>query len=224
VSSLSFTPEFEVLASLDGLASIEELSNEISVYAASPFFVRVNCGPLARRFLDAVPNSYYDKCRGLGMLPNIDIRVHRLNIGEYPAVPGWHCDGLRRETYFSQPAMDRATIRDTVFGFISSAPEVSRTEIITQNLYVAGPSNGGDEFGFWREVSSQVPRDVTRTEVQEGQFVSIGAKTLHRATPAKVRGWRLFFRMSMWHNAYLGDGGKVANQQQVYVVSEHSGW
>lgn len=48
--------------------------------------------------------------------------------------------------------------------------------------------------------------------------------TLHRCMPAKIRGWRLFFRMAMWHKPNLGDGGMITKQEQVYKLAEAGNW
>lgn len=207
---------------------ISDFAKEVSVYAASPKFVQENCGPIAKSILERVPQAYFDKCKSLGLLPNIDFRVHRLNKGEFPAVPGWHCDGVKRETYHGQPDLDRIHIRDTVLCCVSSGglqSPVCAPEIITEPLTLRVPDQSQcDEFGFWAHIHKQVPETARRITLKEGDLVMIGAETIHRCTPAAMRGWRAFFRLSMWHNDYIGDGGEVAKQQQVYVLSEGNGW
>ncbi len=156
------------------------------------------------------------------MLPNIDFRVHRLNVGEYPAVPGWHCDGVRRETYHGQPDPDRITIRDTVLCCVSSG-DVCNPEIAVEPLTVEILESPRSDSALWSHVNDQVPDEMPRMVLSDGVVMQIGATTLHRVRPAQKRGVRALFRMSMWHNDYLGDGGKIANQQQVYLVNE-GGW
>jgi hypothetical protein len=217
-----FTPKIEIIGNVNGSYSVDRLSEETSVYAASPNFVRQHCGPIANDILDAVNPSYYTLCEELGMLPNIDIRVHRLNIGEYPAIPGWHCDGVKRETYHGQPNPDQICIRDTVLCVVSMG-SISNPEIITEQLEI-DVINQGDDFKFWQYVDSKIPHNVGRIEMPDGQITMIGESTLHRVMPAKERGFRLFFRMSMWHNNYVGDEGKIAKQQQVYLLQGENGW
>lgn len=219
-----FEPTVDILAQFPGIATIEELDAETSVFAASPNFVRKNCGPIANRILDAVPDEYLERCHALAMLPNIDIRVHRLNVGESPAVPGWHCDGALRETYFSSPDIERIKVRDTVLATVSTDPSgVSNFDIVTEpfDMEVKGDKN---DFGVWKQVHDYVEHQkVPYEKSQDGRLYQISVQTVHRCCPALVRGWRLFFRMSMWHNDYLGDQGKIARQQQVYIKSEF-GW
>lgn len=222
-----YKPDVNEIARFSGKESIEALSGETSVYAASPAFVRKHCGPLANKILEQVPQAYFDLCEQLGMLPNIDVRVHRLNKGEYPAVPGWHCDGGYRETYFSSPDMERFPIRDTLLATVSSSERgISNFEVIDQDVeFSPSPEQSTDkEFSHWGELNRLLVRDkVKGKRTQDGVLYSIGAHTIHRCTPALERGWRLFFRMSMWHNDYLGEQGKIAKQQQVYVSAEN-GW
>jgi hypothetical protein len=217
-----FKPDVRILGSFVPTATLDELDAEQSVYAASPEFVRANCGPIANSILDAVPDSYLQRCRSLGMLPNIDVRVHRLNRGEYPAVPGWHCDGHLRETYFGAPQTDRIPIRDTILATVSSHVDgVSNFEMLDESVEMEITPGQSD---LWAQVHSFVESGgYRRLKSMDGLLYQMGIDTIHRCTPALRRGWRLLFRMSMWHNDYLGDGGKVARQQQVYIKSE-LGW
>jgi len=217
-----FTPEIQTIGKVKGSRSVDELSVETSVYAASPDFVRQNCGPIANGILDAVDQSYFDRCEDLGMLPNIDVRVHRLNVGEYPAIPGWHCDGVKRETYHGQPDPDKMRIRDTVLCAVSMG-SVCNPEVITEQLEIDIPEIE-DEFKLWQYVDSKILDSTSRREMPDGEITMIGASTLHRVMPARRRGFRLLFRMSMWHNDYLGDSGKISKQQQVYLVQGENGW
>jgi hypothetical protein len=217
-----FRPEVKILGSFQPTASIDELDAESSVYAASPEFVKANCGPIANSILDAVSGDYMNRCHSLGMLPNIDVRLHRLNRGEYPAVPGWHCDGHLRETYFGAPQTDRIPIRDTILASVSSHEEgVCNFEMLDEPVEMEIEPGQSD---LWAKVHAFVESgDYRRIKSQDGLLYQMSVDTIHRCTPAVRRGWRLLFRMSMWHNGYLGDGGKVARQQQVYIKTEQ-GW
>lgn len=221
----TFVPNLVTLNKFNGFAAIEDLSNEVSVYAASPKFVLKNCGPIAKRILNSIPNEYYERIAKAGLLPNIDVRVHRLNKGEFPAVPGWHCDGARRETYFGQPDLERTPCADHIIATVSSLENgVSNTQFLTEPVTVTIPGNPHKDFVLWKEVHKQIKKSVKTKTMLDGEIVAFDTNTLHRAMPAHERGWRLFFRMSGWHNNYLGEEGKISTQQQVYVVSEGSGW
>lgn len=230
----TFNPSFEDIGYVNPTWDIDTITNETCVYAASPAKVKEVCGPIANEIMNAVPDSWWAKCVKLGMLPNIDVRVHRLNKGEYPAVPGWHCDGALRETYFGQPDPDRVPIRDTILCVVSTAHDgVSNPQMITIPVTVDIEPSDSEDFVYWREVHKQIKPSIPTGRLCDGEVIRISCDTLHRVMPAHKRGARLLFRMSMWHNDYLGDGGKVAKTQQVYrvidqetiyVTDEGAGW
>lgn len=219
-----FAPNYSVIAVCTGQASIHELADEIGVYSATPDFVRANCGPIARRVLDLVPSWYYDEARALGLWPNCDIRIHRLYPGDYPAYPGWHCDGEFRETYFSQPDLDRIPVSRHLTLTVSSDPNgVSNTQFLTVP-FTATVDRPAADVSLWGQVHQQLGAQDALWDSTDGELVCFDARTLHRAMPARVRGWRMFFRMSMWHRPNLGEGGCITKQEQVYKVVEGSGW
>lgn len=101
-----FVPNFQVLRRVPGKYTIAEMEKEVGMYSATPEFVRKHGGAIANRFLDQVPTEYFAALDRAKLWPNLDIRIHRLYPGDYPAYPGWHCDGELRETYFGQPNLD----------------------------------------------------------------------------------------------------------------------
>jgi hypothetical protein len=221
-----FQPNFAVYTRVPGTHSIKELEKERGVYSATPHFVRTHCGDIARALLDAVPEDYFREADELGLYPNIDVRVHRLYPGDFPAYPGWHCDGEYRETYFSQPDLHRIKVHKHVTCTISSHPMgVSNTQFLAEpftcNLDVAD-----SEQTFWGRVHILVEDKQPKLlyDSRDGELMVFDSWTLHRAMPTKIRGWRLFFRLAMWHKPNLGAGGMLTKQEQVYKLVEGSGW
>lgn len=211
---------------LSGCVSIAEMERERGVYSAKPDFVREHCGPIANAALDLVPAWYYDEARGLKLFPNVDVRIHRLYPGDYPAYPGWHCDGEFRETYFSQPDLDRIHVHKHLTMTVSTNElGVSCTQFLADPFDAVVDADLSD-VTLWGQVHDQVetarPRRVYDT--RDGELMCFDSWTLHRATPARIRGWRMFFRMSMWHKPNLGAGGMLTKQEQVYKLAEGSGW
>ncbi len=83
--------------------------------------------------LDLVPDWYYEKAEQLKLYPNCDVRIHRLYPGDFPAYPGWHCDGEYRETYFSQPDLDRINVHYHITATASShSCGVSNTQFLNE--------------------------------------------------------------------------------------------
>lgn len=221
-----FHPNFSVACRVPGHRSIAELEQERGVYSATPEFVRTHCGPIANELLDCIPQSYYTKCGLLGLHINIDIRIHRLYPGDFPAYPGWHCDGEFRETYFSQPDLDRLKVSDHLCCTISShSYGVSNTQFLAEPFHVeVEPPD--EQHTLWGQIDRLLCETQRKTlfDSTDGEFIHFDSWTLHRCMPAKIRGWRLFFRCSMWHRPNLGDGGKITKQEQVYKLVEGSGW
>lgn len=221
-----FEPNYEIVAERPGIATIAEIERERGVYSATPEFVRRNCGPIAVSLLDLVPDWYYAEASALGLWPNVDVRIHRLYPGDYPAYPGWHCDGELRETYFSQPDLDRIRVHKHLTCTVSThAAGVSRTQFLAEP-FEATVDVAAQDVTLWGQVHCQVEQRQTRRvfDARDGQLVCFDAWTLHRAMPTTFRGWRLFFRMSMWHRPNLGAGGMLTKQEQVYKLVEGGGW
>lgn len=221
-----FRPDVSIVARLPGVAPIRDLEGEVGVYSATPDFVRRHCGPIARSILDAVPDDYHAEAASLGLHVNCDVRIHRLYPGDFPAYPGWHCDGEFRETYFSQPDMDRIRVHRHLVATVSSHEcGVSNTEFLAEPFDFRSDRIGPDH-GLWQQVNEALEAVPTRrtTATRDGELTCFDSWTLHRAMPARIRGWRLFFRMSMWHRPNLGDGGMVTKQEQVYKYVGHYGW
>jgi hypothetical protein len=222
----TFAPNYEVIREVQPFATIKDLEREVGVYSATPDFVRRHCGDIGKYLLSIVPETYYAKCEELKLLPNIDIRIHRLYPGDLPAYPGWHCDGEFRETYFSQPDLERVKVSNHLACTISSSPlGISNTQYLDQpfSAMIKEPSRDNT---LWGQIHNQLEQVQAKKvfDSRDGQMVLFDSWTLHRAMPAKIRGWRMFFRMSMWHKPNLGDGGMVTKQEQVYKLVEGSGW
>lgn len=228
-----FAPDLAVVGTFPGLVSITDLAQEVGVHSASPNFVRDNCGPIANSILDVVPDAFYDEATDLGLFPNIDVRIHRLYPGDFPAYPGWHCDGEYRETYQSQPDLTRVAPHRHLVATASTEPGgVSLTEFVTSPFSATFHEPPSAANTLWGQVHRQVsdaresaPDRVEITRAQDGSLYQFSSTTLHRACPATVRGWRLFLRLSMWHKPYLSEaGGSISRQEQVYQLSEGRGW
>ncbi len=220
-----FSPRFETIAKVSGTASIKELEAEVGVYSATPEFVRRKCGPIANSILDYIPSSYYDNAKSRNLTPNVDVRIHRLYPGDFPAYPGWHCDGEFRETYFSQPDLERIKVSDHLTCTVSSHLDgVSNTQFLGEK-FEASIVESTQEVNLWGQIDSLLRnRELKTYDSKDGELILFDSWSLHRAMPTKIRGWRLFFRVSMWHKPNLGDGGMLTKQEQVYKLTEGGGW
>ena len=166
-----------------------------------------------------IHDIYKAKQEGLSAI--IDVRVQRLMTGMYPSIPGWHCDAVPRCNYHGQPRFD--LINPAAFHValtLSSEPfGVSNTE------YVVDPIRPKlyDNEHVYKDLHEQVEKigPIVQT-MADNVFVKFTPKTIHRATPTRRRGWRMFMRFSMYHKPPIVNG--VSGQQQVYLLSEKNGW
>ena len=212
-----------------GTFDLDELEQEQSMYSATPEFCREYGGPITRNILQEVPEEFYAQAHQRGLFPNIDVRIHRLYPGNYPAYPGWHCDAQFRETYFGQPRREQTEISDHLICTVSSQPNgVSNTEFIDESVELEIADHDPEEgVAFWALVDRQMKKErkgVKIWRMPDGYLTRFDCLTLHRCRPATRRGWRLFFRVAMWYRPNL-DGSKLSRQEHVYVdTREPTGW
>jgi hypothetical protein len=206
-----------------GIATFAE---EPSLFSNSPIGVRAQGGSLSKIALHHVEEQYASEIRRAekaGLSAVVDVRVQRLMPGMYPSIPGWHCDAVPRNSYHGQPdfdLIDPAAFHVCVL--LSSEPcGVSNTQYVDQHMV----------FKLWqspeRTVYRQLHEEVEKHKpqlihVKDGEFIKFTPHTVHRAMPTLRRGWRMFFRYSMYHKPPLEN--KIANCQQVYILSEANGW
>lgn len=199
VARHQFAPNYAPVAAFDGFAAAEVLLAEQGMFAASEEFVRTHGGPLALRFMDAVPEDYRQAARSAGLELNVDLRVHDLDVGDFPASPGWHCDSPFREVAFDARAQMRAVQRNLV-GTISTEPGgVSNTEFLDGPMTLFSEAEAGS-FALWREVDAHIgpTTEWETTSTRDGELTEFDCATLHRATAARVAGVRMFCRVSLW--------------------------
>lgn len=220
-----FNPNFKVIDQVCGCVSIADLDREQAIYSATPGFIRRHGGPITNGILDKVPESFFSKAENLKLYTIIEARIHRLYPGDFPAVPGWHCDGDYREDYYAQPDRMKTTTHQHITCTVSTHPDgVCNAEFLAEPITakVVAPTPAQT---FWAQVHDQVEMKQPRATYgsQDGDLICFDSWTPHRATPAQIRGWRLFFRISMYHKPGLGEG-MISKQEQVYRLAEGSGW
>jgi hypothetical protein len=215
-----FAPNYQAAAHFNGLASQADLRQEVGVYAAGIPFVQEHCGPLAQRFLQAIPEWYLELAEQSGLVANCDIRLHDLLAGQYPASPGWHCDAATRETQFSAAAGGHK-VDHNLIGCISSAVGgVSNTEFLEQEYEIDSDAVYGNGVELWNEIDRALGMNVGGvTGTEDGILYQFDPWTLHRAVPARVPGLRLFFRMSLWQPPENHCPGISENEQVHRLIS-----
>jgi len=222
----SFAPQFKAVATLPPTCTEQALRKEKSMYSATDAFVKKWGGPISNLLLAKVPQWYYDKARALKLYPNIDIRVHHFSadflntpgLELYPAIPGLHCDGEWRETYFSQPDLNKVPVSHHLIATVATEKGISNTQFLLDTINFDA-KNIAEESTLWEKVDSSLRGNpnLQFAEMPDGELTLFDSRSLHEATSVKSPGGRLFFRCSMWHKPNL-DEGQLSLNEQLYTV------
>lgn len=215
--------------SILGVQPIEVIARERSVTSCSPEWVMANATPIIKDTTEEILSLMDSNGEELpsGYHYVVDARVQRLMPGMFPSIPGWHCDGVPRSSYTSQPDLTKVepNARHAVVLF-ATGNNVSNTEFINNTPVTVDISD--DPIPVWRQVHRAVENqrmgrnEIYTTTVTPGDIAIFDQCSIHRATPTQVRGWRIFYRLSMMPTPPMELG--FTNQEQVYLLSEENGW
>jgi hypothetical protein len=221
-----FAPNFDTVAKVEPISEPRELLKEKSMYSATMDFALEHGGLITKNIISKIPDWYYNKATKLKLYPNIDIRVHDLNLEKippgydlYPAIPGWHADGEFRETYFAQPDLTKVPVSFHIISTVSTHPNsVSNPQYLLTPIKMSTKEMIPDS-SLWQSVHNYVEKikDKNVVQMKDGNIIIFDARSLHRVMPVTNSGIRLFFRMSMWHKPNLGNG-QLSKQEQLYLL------
>lgn len=218
--STVFIPVKASVASFFGLAEKDELLSQQGMFAADFAFAYDNSIPVVKDMLDAIPDWYHNMASEQGKELNIDIRVHELSKGDYPASPGWHVDASQRETAFENNAQ-RTDVEASLVGTISTHPEGVSNTVFVQNVI----NLENDYEALTRDNNKLLQAelvgkhmDTVRTE--DGVWTLFDPYTIHNVEAARNDGIRLFVRVSIWKKPIDHVPG-LTRTEQVYRI-DHS--
>ncbi len=223
MSEFSFRSRIEQVGVIDPVADRDVIHAEPMLFGASPAFAREAGGPLTRTVLtalDAELRGAAAYCAATGQHLVIDTRTHMLMPGFTPAIPGWHCDAYPRGAYAEQPHLSGGNPDNFHFvAFVSDqGGGVSRTEFLQSGrTHVA---TGIDSEHVWQSVHRGLTLPGPTLTQADGQILRFWQATLHRAKPAHAKGWRWWFRASVF---YKPPENAIRKQVQVYAP-EGLGW
>lgn len=214
---ITFKPEFRIVAMVPAVHSIERLCETLRTIS-TPLFEGLR-GHTSDEALRAIV------AQGAGVAPDglldvLDTRLHRLMPGQFPAIPGWHCDDVPRRTYESQPCFELIDhrVKHWTVTLASDPCGVSCTEFVAEEVTI----DIDDSRPTWRQVHDFVEREKPRTySLPPGSVCEFKTLAIHRATPATMRGWRWWSRVSWRANR---PSNIVNTAEQVYILSEANGW
>ncbi len=226
--NITFSPQIKTLGYFEPnkVFDYKEIRDELMFFSCDMDFVRnhKDKSPITNKILDI----FQDILAGTvidNSAPNIviDSRVNMLMPGQWPSIPGWHCDDIKRPFPGAQP--DFELCDDGVQHFMvlvsnTTTPEncISGTEfIINDRIYDINHTK------VWQSLHEQCEKDKDKKTrfVRERELVQFNQLAIHRASPAVKAGWRLFFRLSLTHRKPVNE---IRNQVQIYVDPNNAGW
>ncbi len=212
---MKFTPHIEQIGKIDPLVHRSVIHDEPMLFSASVRFARQAGGPLTRMLLEVADwqlQQMESYCSITDQYVVIDTRSHMLMPGFRPAIGGWHCDAYPRGGYDEQPDLTAGKANNHhIVAFVSDQNGgVSQTEFVTAPI----EASEIDPERVWSSVhrAVQAARPTTMFE-QDGEVLRFSQQTLHRASSAHARGWRWWFRASVF---YSPPRNQIRKQVQVY--------
>jgi len=220
--SHTFTPNIYTVGELQP-RSLKEIRDETMLFGACWDYAHGYGGAILKEFMRVLSgNPIFDEqfrtheAKGLNIV--IDSRVTMTMPGAYPSLPGWHCDDFNRSERYAQPNPEDAD--DSVTHYMAIVGESedgnSCTQFVTQPLTVEL-----DRCDVWHSLDKAVndmPDCKTRF-IKNREVIHFNQNAIHRATPTKTPGWRLFLRCSFTRRP---EHNEIRKQVQIYV--DRNGW
>lgn len=217
IQEVLFTPELSTAEGyFVGRYGIPEFAAEVSPKSVGWDEAVRRAGPILREMLAFMPGSVAPP---EGMVECIDVRTQRLTPGQYPAIPGWHCDHWPRAHPHAQPTPPTPDLQHPSWTALAgTGPGTPLTEFVAEPLLIPIDFDAGS---VWAQVHRYVEEKRPATiQMPLGQVWRFGPFTIHRARPATARCWRQWIRLH-WRQERPTI---VESAEQVYVLSEECGW
>lgn len=220
IKSILFTPNVKFYSDTICFDDIEgTIKQEPMIYGGSWDFCREQGGIITNTIMNVIAEDVGDTLAEMalkGYHPVIDTKKYLLMPGMYRNIPGWHCDGVIRDSKGDQPNVD--TINESIQHWscsINEDPELGTEIILEQNTVDVDTDN------VWKSVDSSINNmDINTKTATSGMVFNFDRPTLHRVLPAKNRGWSFFFRLSFYHMPVMNE---IREQVQVYT-DINQGW
>jgi hypothetical protein len=213
------------------LFGISEMEAEPMLFSADQEFALKNGGPITNWALEEVGEQLSSrllaaKNAGKDYSVVIDTRTHMLMPDFFPAIPGWHCDAVPRSSYYDQPDLGAVDLEYVTHFVVVLASKESDPNCYTE--FISNPLEFeiDESERVWTQVHKQTQQALSegraeRVSVQNGLICEFDQHAIHRAVRAESRGWRWFFRASVYHSKPMN---KIRHQTQVYIAEESGGW
>lgn len=229
---VTFTPEHRRTHRKIDEVSQEQIENEVNLRQAGLLNAYQHGGVVTRKALDKLV-LVGDRKHVI-----VDTKVTFLLPGMYPAIPGWHTDGVPRLTglagTFDPAGRGAPSILAQARGSISAphyhlllAGGGPQTLFINNRINLDLPNDDPDLYRAMSEQVTDLAYDGT-AEVDaapEREWLEWGWWDIHSAQPAATAGWRYLIRVTESDHVPPREDPKdyLRKQSMVYVPTEF-GW
>lgn len=200
------------------------IKDEPMLYGASWNFAKENGGTITKFVMQVIEDDVKETMSVMaqaGYHPIIDTKSVLLMPGQYPCIPGWHCDGVVREEQGSQPNLN--TLNDPIVHYLYTLSDClaaghASTSYMVDEIGIRESSV--EKYNVWKSVDSLVRGLSEERALPRGKVLRFYRDTLHKCGPAPTRQWRYFFRCSFYHMPAMNE---IRQQVQVYT-DINQGW
>lgn len=197
-----------------------EVKNTPGLFNASLEDALVYGGDLTRAALSAM------KLRGDRKYILVDVKVHMLMPGMYPAIPGWHTDGVPRVD--GKPDIFKQNRQRSPLFHLLVTGEGCLTDFASGPIELEVPDQPDSKL--YEMVSEQMfaytdSGDVMVERIPSCEVVEWDWWALHTAVPATKREWRYLIRVTETdYRPPKTDLRDVLKRQEQVYVPEAFGW
>lgn len=151
-----FVPHVKTLSLLKESFTVDQIKNEPMIFNGNLDFCIKNGGFITSHVLKELERQNVFKET---ILKDYDFIVDTKSVmvmkGEYPSIPGWHCDFVSRNTKDGQPDIDEENKNIKHFLVFFSNSKDGKNEQVTGTEFVTTPQNiDVDTKNVWRSVNS----------------------------------------------------------------------
>jgi hypothetical protein len=190
----------------------EDIQKEPMFMDATPEFALEQGGPITRDFI----NTIKEEISFNSLKPVIfDCRVHYVEQGQYPAIPGWHHeDASRVGNKNRRPEYINPQYRSYhVMGMING--DICPTEFALGEVDFELPDSDY-VYGIWAPMVDEAIKDgqLQLYRAPSNQLIWFDDRVWHRASSAVKSGWRWWGRMS--YSTHRIPTNKIVENYPVY--------
>lgn len=214
---LSFDSQIALGVEIDKRWSDDEIKNEPMFFSCALPYAYDKGGEITKTVLDALPVEYRKREAIL------DTRVHMLQPGFFPAIPGWHHDDVPRTRKDGQPNYHTPEYKARHIMFITGSADCPTEFAIGKSEFPDVPLNS-IYYRIWHPmVEYQCDQDLLqRVSVPGDRFIAFDWNSWHQGVPCRNSGWRWFFRVSIETTREIKN--EIRRQVQVYMSNPMQGW